>query len=73
MRRVRLEVETVENDLTLAAEDPRLPLGDDLTAFQSYSTDQRASTLVSALHRLEMSTWAIRRYHEALRDTRRVP
>lgn len=71
--RVRTELEAVGNDLQMAAEDPSLPLGDDLTAFRAYSHQSERTTLLSAMQRLEETVWRVRTYNEALRRARRVP
>lgn len=72
MRRVYVEMEAVNNDLQLALEDPLADLGHDLSSLRVISRDPHASTLTSALTRLEMITWDIRRYQDALRDLTRV-
>ncbi len=51
--RVRTELEAVSNDLQMAAENPYLELGDDLTAFQAYSNRSDRTTLLRAVKRLE--------------------
>lgn len=71
--RVRTELEAVSNDLQMAAENPHLELGDDLTAFQAYSNRADRTTLLSAMKRLEENVWRVRTYNDALRRARAVP
>lgn len=72
--RVEVEVEAVRNDLELAVEDPRAELGHDLVTLRTRSADPHASSLTSALSRLESGSWDLRSYHRALRDAlRSVP
>lgn len=68
MGRVEVEVEAVRNDVDLAVQDPMAPLGHDLLTLRSYSHDPTASSLTSALSRLELTTGEVRLYQAALRD-----
>lgn len=70
LSRVEREVEAARNDITMALEDPHLPLGDDLTALNLGRSER--SPLSAALSRLEMAAWRARRYHEELTEARRV-
>lgn len=66
MRRVEVEMEAVRNDIELALEDPRAPLGHDLMSFRVHSSDPRSSTLASAMSQLQEATWDVRRYRDAI-------
>lgn len=72
MRRVEIEMEAVRNDLELALEDPKAPLGHDLMSFRAHSSDPRSSTLASAMSKLQEATWDIRRYRDALTAAEKV-
>lgn len=65
--RVRVEIEAVENDIALALEYPYEALGDDLRALRSYSHTADATTLTSALRRLELAALDVRLYSDAVR------
>lgn len=66
MLRVQVEMEAVSNDITMALEEPRAPLGHDLSSLNVRSYREDGSTLASALARLERTSWEIRAYHGAL-------
>lgn len=66
LKRVEVEIEAVRNDVALALEDPRAPLGHDLLAFQGLFMEQPRSSLTSALKRLQEAAWDIGRYQAAL-------
>lgn len=68
MRRVHVEMEAVDNDIEMAIENPLEDLGHDLTTLRTSTHDPRASSLASALLRLEMLSWEVRRYQDALRE-----
>ncbi|MET0435195.1 MAG: hypothetical protein ABW025_13595 [Cellulomonas sp.] len=72
LERVRVEIEAVGNDIELAIDDPLAELGDDLVALRTYTAGRDHTTLSSALHRLEMASWDVRIYSDALRRARSV-
>lgn len=69
--RIRVEIEAVDNDIAAALEHPYEPLGDDLSALRSYARSSDATTLTSALLRLELAALDVRTYSEAVRRAHR--
>lgn len=67
--RVEVEIEAVRNDIDEALLDPMAPLGHDLTTLRTTSYDRTASTITSALSRLELTANEIQRYQAALSQT----
>ena len=68
MRLIEVELEAVRNDLELAIENPRAPLGHDLLTLKTRSLhqDPRASRLAQAMSELETSSWTVRAWHQDL-------
>lgn len=66
-KRLEVELEAIKNDIAMAIEDPRGPLGDDLATF--FPRTQATTGFDLALNRLQDSALSIFIYHRALRET----